>query len=77
MPTIVEMVSATLATASCSRTPRDFVSFEGGLHPQLGALLLERDALHEEVRQLRAALQLYREVVRRLQVNSRKSVAGC
>ena len=32
-------------------------------------LLQERDALHEEVRQLRAALQIYTEVVRRLQVS--------
>ena len=35
----------------------------------------ERDALNEEVRQLRAAVQLYTEVVRRLQVESPPRVA--
>ena len=62
-------------TTSYSRTPRNRASFEGGLRLRVGALLQERDALLEEVQQLRAAVQLYTEVVRRLEVNSAQRVA--
>ena len=40
---------------------------EYGLQFRIGALQRERDALYEEVRQLRAAVQIYSEVVRRLE----------
>ena len=62
-------------TTSYSRTPRNRASFEGGLRLRVGALLQERDALLEEVQQLRAAVQLYTEVVRRLEVASSQRVA--
>jgi hypothetical protein len=60
---------------SNSRTPRNRAPFEGGLRLSVGALLQERDALLEEVQQLRAAVQLYTEVVRRLEINSAQRVA--
>lgn len=61
---------------SATRTaPRQRVSFESGLHLQIGALLQERDSLQEEVRQLRAALQIYDEVVRRLQAAAPQRIA--
>jgi hypothetical protein len=62
-------------TTSYSRTPENRASFEGGLRLRVGALLQERDALHEEVRQLRAAVRLYTEVVRRLQGENSQRVA--
>ena len=69
------MNSATPATRPHSRSPRNRAEFEDGLPLRIGALRRERDALNEEVRQLRAAVQLYTEVVRRLQVNSPPRVA--
>ena len=69
------MNSATLATRPHSRSPKNRVAFEDGLRLHIGALLQECDALNEEVRQLRAAVQLYTEVVRRLQVDSQQRVA--
>ena len=63
------------ATTPYSRTPRNRASFEGGLRLRVGALLQERDELLEEVQQLRAAVQLYTEVVRRLQVENSQRVA--
>ena len=63
------------ATTPDSRTPRNRASFEGGLRLRVGVLLQERDALQEEVQQLRAAVQLYTEVVRRLQLESPQRVA--
>jgi hypothetical protein len=41
-------------------------SIEDGLRIQIRNLTQERDLLQEEVRQLRASVQLYAEVVRRL-----------
>jgi hypothetical protein len=67
------MASAALATAAKVRSSGNVVPFETGLHPRIGALLQERDALYEEVRQLRAAVQIYREVVQRLQSAARTS----
>ena len=61
--------------ASRPRSRRNRTAFEDGLPLHIGALLQERDALSEEVRQLRAAVQLYTEVVRRLQVDSQQRVA--
>jgi hypothetical protein len=63
------------SATSYSRTPRNRASFEGGLRLRVRGLLEERDALHEEVQQLRAAVQLYTEVLRRLQVESPQRVA--
>ena len=65
------MNSVTLARRPHSRTPRNRAAFEDGLPLRIGALRQERDALDEEVRQLRAAVQLYTEVLRRLQIDSR------
>ncbi|HXA49473.1 MAG TPA: hypothetical protein VNV86_04175 [Candidatus Acidoferrum sp.] len=48
------------------RTAPKHRSIEDGLRIQLRNLLAERDLLQEEVRQLRASVQLYAEVVRRL-----------
>jgi hypothetical protein len=48
------------------RTAPKHRSIEDGLRIQLKSLLKERDLLQEEVRQLRASVQLYAEVVRRL-----------
>jgi hypothetical protein len=69
------MNSATLANRPNSRSPRNRTAFEDGLPLHIAALLQERDALYEEVRQLRAAVQLYTEVVRRLQIDSQERVA--
>ena len=66
---------ADFGTTSHSGTPRNRASFEGGLRLRVGTLLQERDALLEEVQQLRAAVQLYTEVVRRLQLESSQRVA--
>jgi hypothetical protein len=62
-------------TTSYSRPPQNRASFEGGLRLRVRGLLQERDALHEEVQQLRAAIQLYTEVLRRLEVSSAQRVA--
>lgn len=69
------MNSAALTTAPDTRSRRNRVSFESGLHLRIDALLEERDALQEEVRQLRAAVQIYSEIARRLQVNSSQRAA--
>jgi hypothetical protein len=69
------MNSATLARRPHSRSPRNRATIEDGLPLSIKALRQERDALCEEVRQLRAAVQLYTEVARRLQINSRQRVA--
>ncbi len=61
------------ALATLPRETR--ATFEEGLRLRIGALLEERDALDEEVRQLRAAVQIYTEVVRRLQVAGPKRAA--
>jgi hypothetical protein len=63
------------ATTTYSRTPRNRASFEGGLRLHFRGLLKERDALLEEVQQLRAAVQLYTEVLRRLETESPQRVA--
>ena len=69
------MNSAILASRPHSRSPRNRAAFEDGLPLHIGALLQERDALDEEIRQLRAAVQLYTEIVRRLQIDSQSRVA--
>jgi hypothetical protein len=53
-------------TARVRTAPRHR-SIEDGLHIQLRTLHQENDFLREEVRQLRASVQLYAEVVRRLE----------
>lgn len=42
-------------------------SWEKGMRQSIGSLLSERDVLQEEIRQLRAAVHIYTEIVRRLQ----------
>jgi hypothetical protein len=69
------MSSAAPAANPNSRPVENTAPFEGGLPLRIGALLQERDALLEEVRQLRAAVQLYTEVVRRLRANGQPRVA--
>ena len=69
------MNSATPASRPRFRSRRNRTAFEDGLPLHIGALRQERDALYEEVRQLRAAVQLYTEVVRRLQIDSQQRVA--
>ena len=64
------------STASTSRLPKNRATFEDGLRLRIGVLLQERNALEEEVRQLRAAVQIYSEVVRRLQVAGPKRAAS-
>ena len=56
-------------------TPKRRVSFEEGLRLRIGALLTEREILEEEVRQLRAAVHIYTEVVRRLEVDASRQAA--
>ena len=51
-----------------SRSYRKRTSFADGIRLRMGALINERDKLEEEVRQLRATVQIYSEVVNRLQV---------
>jgi hypothetical protein len=48
-------------------THRSGVSKEKGTPTQLRFLLSEREDLREEIRQLRATIQLYAEIVRRLE----------
>jgi hypothetical protein len=61
------MKQATASTASKPRSTAKRATFEEGLRLRIGALLTEREALLEEVRQLRAAVHIYTEVVRRLE----------
>jgi hypothetical protein len=56
-------------------TTRRRTSFEDGLRLRIGALLTERETLQEEVLQLRAALHIYSELVRRLEVGDRRRAA--
>ena len=62
------MKAARKHTEITFRARRADVTFEERLRQRLGALLHERETLDEEVKQLRAAVQIYAEVVRRLQV---------
>ena len=68
------MNSAARTTSDCQLSGK-CATFECGLNLHTAALLLERDLLREEVRQLRAAVQLYTEVVRRLQVKNAQRAA--
>ncbi len=63
------------AATSTPRPQKNRIAFEDILRLRIGALIEERDALDEEVRQLRAAVQIYSEVVRRLEVAVPKRVA--
>ena len=67
-----------VATNAASPAPRpsdNRAGFEDGLGIRIGALIQERDALEEEIRQLRAAVQIYSEIVRRLQINHAQRAA--
>jgi len=57
------------------RTPKRQIFFEEALRLRIGALLTERETLEEEVRQLRAAVHIYTEVVRRLEVDASRQAA--
>jgi len=50
-----------------ARRVRKSIPFEAGLRLQVQAMLEERENLLEEVRQLRAAVQIYSAVAQRLQ----------
>jgi hypothetical protein len=69
------MNGATHDSSTASRPYQNRASFEDGLSLRIGTLLQERDELEEEVRQLRAAVQIYSEIVRRLQVNGAQRAA--
>lgn len=58
-----------------NHTTRRRVSFEEGLRLRIGDLLAERETLEEEVRQLRAAVHIYTEVVRRLEGDATRQAA--
>jgi hypothetical protein len=53
--------------ATDPHTNRKHVPFQDGLRIQLRSLLVEREDLREEIRQLRASVQIYAEIVRRLE----------
>jgi hypothetical protein len=69
------MDSSVLALVGKPQPRKNRVSFESGLRLQIVSLIRERDALHEEVQQLRAAVQIYSEVVNRLQVEKPQLVS--
>jgi hypothetical protein len=69
------MIHTADALASNSRSTATHASFEEGMRRQIGALLNERDVLEEEVRQLRAAVKIYTEVVRRLELGAQRRAA--
>jgi hypothetical protein len=69
------MNAATHAASSASRLSENRTGFEDGLGVRVRALVQERDALEEEIRQLRAAVQIYSEIVRRLQINQAQRAA--
>jgi hypothetical protein len=69
------MNAATHASSPASRPSENRASFEDGLNLRIGALVQERDELEEEIRQLRAAVQIYSEIVRRLQVDNAQRAA--
>jgi hypothetical protein len=56
-------------------TTKRRVTFEEGLRLRIGALLTEREILQEEVRQLRAAVHIYSEVLRRLEAGTSRRAA--
>ena len=64
-----------LVATSTPRPLKNRIAFEDILRLRIGALIDERDALDEEVRQLRAAVQIYTEVVRRLEVAGAQRIA--
>ena len=64
-----------IAATSTLRPRKNRIAFEDVLRLRIGALIEERDALDEEVRQLRAAVQIYTEVLRRLEVAGPQRVA--
>ncbi|MEO8368801.1 MAG: hypothetical protein ABI806_06350 [Candidatus Solibacter sp.] len=64
-----------VAAISTPGPRKNRIAFEDILRLRIGALVEERDALDEEVRQLRAAVQIYSEVVRRLEVSGPQRVA--
>ena len=61
--------------ATPTRPRKNRIAFEDILRLRIGELIEERDALEEEVRQLRAAVQIYSELVRRLEVSGPQRVA--
>ena len=68
------MPSVARAVTTYSRPPRNPASFQQGLRLEIAALIRERDALYDEVRQLRAAVGIYTEVADRMKVNGPQRV---
>jgi hypothetical protein len=70
------MKQAVTSLASSSRSSKKrAASFEESMRLRIGALLNQNDMLQEEVLQLRAAVHIYSEVVRRLQVGAPQRAA--
>ena len=63
------------AITAATRPRKNRIAFEDLLRLRIGQLIEERDALDEEVRQLRAAVQIYTEVLRRLEIAGPQQVA--
>ena len=53
--------------SSAKRHPAKQIPISGGVRRQVAALLVERAQLQEEIRQLNATVQIYAEIVRRLE----------
>jgi len=53
--------------SSAKRHPAKQIPIGGGFRRQVAALLVERAQLQEEIRQLNATVQIYAEIVRRLE----------
>jgi hypothetical protein len=71
----MKQATHTSAAAATNRPRAKRASFEEGLRLRIGALLTEREVLMEEVRQLRAAVEIYSEVARRLQAQDNQRAA--
>ena len=62
-----DAMSLLAMNTNSSNSNRKHVPFQDGLRIQLRSLLVEREDLREEIRQLRASVQIYAEIVRRLE----------
>ena len=61
------MTQHTMHLVPGRRTVSKHIRFHDGLRRHIDSLVDEREQLREEVRQLSASLQIYAEIVRRLQ----------
>ena len=69
------MAHSTVSAASPWAPTDNQTTFEDGMQLRIAALIDERENLLEEVRQLRAAVRIYTEVVRRLQLERPRRAA--